>query len=73
MKEYDIHIEETEEDEDIFDELCDKYHQFKEILHTLTTEFDNTIECIIDTGKELTKKISHVIYELYLAVMQKNI
>ena len=59
--------------EDIFDELCDKYHQFKEILHTLTTEFDNTIECIIDTGKELTKKISHVIYELYLAVMQKNI
>lgn len=59
--------------EDIFEKLCDKYNQFKEIYHTLTTEFDNTIECIIDTGKELTKKISHVIYELYLAVMQKNI
>lgn len=59
--------------EDIFEKLCDKYHQFKEIYHTLTTEFDNTIECIIDTGKELTKKISHVIYELYLAVMQKDI
>lgn len=57
--------------EDIFDELCDKYHQFKEILHTLTTEFDNTIQCVIDTGKELTKKISHIIYELYLAVMHK--
>lgn len=59
--------------EDVFDNLCDKYHQFKEILHTLTTEFDNTIECIIDTGKELTKKISHVIYELYLAVMNKHL
>lgn len=59
--------------EDIFDNLCDKYHQFKEILHTLTTEFDNTIECIIDTGKELTKKISHVVYELYLAVMNKHL
>ncbi len=59
--------------EDIFEKLCDKYHQFKEILHTLNTEFDNTIECIIDTGKELTKKISHVIYELYLAVMNKHL
>lgn len=59
--------------EDIFDNLCDKYHQFKEFLHTLTTEFDNTVECIIDTGKELTKKISHVIYELYLAVMHKQL
>lgn len=59
--------------EDMFEKLCDKYHQFKEILHTLNTEFDNTIECIIDTGKELTKKISHVIYELYLAVMQKHL
>lgn len=58
-------------DVDIFENLCNKYHQFKEILHTLTTEFDNTIECIIDTGKELTKKISHIIYELYLAVMRK--
>ena len=57
--------------EDLFDELCDKYHQFKEIYNTLTTEFDNTVECIIDTGKELAKKISHVIYELYLAVMHK--
>ena len=59
--------------EDIFEKLCDRYHQFKEIYHTLTTEFDNTIECIIDTGKELTKKISHVIYELYLAVMNKHL
>lgn len=59
--------------EDIFDDLCDRYHQFKEILHTLTTEFDNTIVCIIDTTKELTKKISHIIYELYLAVMHKDL
>lgn len=59
--------------EDIFENLCDKYHQFKEILHTLTTEFDNTVECIIDTGKELTKKLSHIIYELYLAVMNKHL
>lgn len=59
--------------EDIFEGLCDKYHQFKEIYHTLTTEFDNTVECIIDTGKELAKKISHVIYELYLAVMNKKL
>lgn len=59
--------------EDIFDNLCDKYHQFKEIYHTLITEFDNTVECIIDTGKELTKKISHIIYELYLAVMNKDL
>lgn len=59
--------------EDIFDDLCDRYHQFKEILHTLTTEFDNTIACIIETSKELTKKISHIIYELYLAVMRKDL
>lgn len=59
--------------EDIFDDLCDKYHQFKEILHTLTTEFDNTIQCVIETGKEITKKISHIIYELYLAVVNKNL
>lgn len=59
--------------QEVFDRLCEKYNQFKEILHTLTTEFDNTIECIIDTGKELTKKISHVIYELYLAVMDKKL
>lgn len=59
--------------ENIFEKLCDRYHQFKEILHTLNTEFDNSIECIIDTGKELTKKISHVIYELYLAVMNKHL
>lgn len=57
--------------EDIFDGLCDRYHQFKEILHTLKTEFDNSVECIIETGKELTKKINHVIYELYVAVMHK--
>lgn len=57
--------------QDVFDKLCERYNQFKEILHTLTTEFDNTIECIIETGKELTKKIAHIIYELYLAVMNK--
>lgn len=57
--------------EDVFDELCDKYHQFKEILHTLTTEFDNSVDCIIETGKELNKKISHIIYELYLAVVNR--
>lgn len=58
---------------EIFDELHNKYHEFKEILHTLTTEFDNTIECIIETGKELTKKINHIIYQLYLAVMDKRL
>lgn len=57
--------------QDMFDKLCERYNQFKEILHTLTTEFDNTIECIIETGKELTKKITHIIYELYLAVMNR--
>lgn len=58
---------------ELFDELYNKYHEFKEILHTLTTEFDNTIECIIETGKELTKKINHIIYQLYLAVMDKRL
>lgn len=59
--------------QELFDKLCERYNQFKEILHTLTTEFDNTIECIIETGKELTKKIAHIIYELYLAVMHKDL
>ena len=59
--------------QELFDKLCERYNQFKEILHTLTTEFDNTIECIIETGKELTKKIAHIIYELYLAVMNKDL
>lgn len=58
---------------EVFDELYNKYHEFKEILHTLITEFDNTIECIIETGKELTKKINHIIYKLYLAVMDKKL
>mgnify|MGYP003296172662 CR=1 FL=1 len=58
---------------EIFDELHDKYHEFKEILHTLTTEFDNTIQCVIETGKEITKKINHIIYQLYLAVMDKKL
>lgn len=58
---------------EIFDELHDKYHEFKEILHTLTTEFDNTIQCVIETGKEITKKINHIIYQLYLAVMNKKL
>lgn len=58
---------------EVFDELYNKYHEFKEILHTLTTEFDNTIECIIETGKELTKKINHIIYKLYLAVLDKKL
>lgn len=58
---------------EIFDELNNKYHEFKEILHTLTTEFDNTIQCVIETGKEITKKINHIIYQLYLAVMDKKL
>lgn len=57
--------------QNIFEKLLDRYNQFKEILHTLQTEFDNTVECIIETGKELAKKISHIIYELYLAVMNR--
>lgn len=57
--------------QNIFERLLDRYNQFKEILHTLQTEFDNTVECIIETGKELAKKISHIIYELYLAVMNR--
>lgn len=59
--------------QEVFDRLCNRYNQFKEILHTLNTEFDTTIECIIETGKELTKKITHIIYELYLAVMHKHL
>lgn len=58
---------------EIFDDLHDKYHEFKEILHTLTTEFDNTIQCVIETGKEITKKINHIVYQLYLAVMDKKL
>ena len=57
--------------QEVFNRLQERYNQFKEILHTLNTEFDTTIECIIETGKELTKKIAHIIYELYLAVMHK--
>jgi hypothetical protein len=59
--------------QEVFDKLCNRYNQFKEILHTLNTEFDTTIECIIETGKELTKKIAHIIYELYLAVMNRHL
>lgn len=59
--------------QEVFDDLHDKYHEFKEILHTLTTEFDNTIQCVIETGKEITKKINHIIYQLYLAVMDKKL
>lgn len=59
--------------EDIFEKLVDRYNQFKEILHTLETEFDNTVECIIETGKELGKKINHIIYQLYLAIMNKKL
>lgn len=59
--------------EDVFEKLYQKYHEFKEIYHTLTTEFDNTVECIIETGKELGKKIAHIVYELYVAVMNKQI
>lgn len=59
--------------EDIFEKLVDRYNQFKEILHTLETEFDNTVECIIETGKELGKKINHIIYQLYLAIMERRL
>jgi hypothetical protein len=58
---------------DKFDDLHEKYHEFKEILHTLKTEFDNTLQCVIETGKEITKKINHIIYQLYLAVMNKKL
>lgn len=59
--------------EEIFEKLVDRYNQFKEILHTLETEFDNTVECIIETGKELGKKINHIIYQLYLAIMNRRL
>ena len=59
--------------EDIFEKLVDRYNQFKEILHTLENEFDNTVECIIETGKELGKKINHIIYQLYLAIMNRRL
>ena len=59
--------------QEIFDNLCEKYHQFKEIYHTLTTEFDNTVSGIIETVKEVTKKIAHIVYELYVAVMRKQL
>lgn len=59
--------------QEIFDQLCEKYHQFKEIHRTLTTEFDNTVSGIIETVKEVTKKISHIVYELYVAVMHKQL
>lgn len=59
--------------EEIFEKLVDRYNQFKEILHTLETEFDNTVECIIETGKELSKKINHIIYQLYLAIMERHL
>lgn len=56
---------------EVFDELHEKYQEFKEILHTLKTEFDNTLQCVVETGKEITKKINHIIYQLYLAVTDK--
>lgn len=59
--------------QEVFNRLQERYNQFKEILHTLNTEFDTTIECILETGKELTKKIAHIIYELYLAVMNRHL
>lgn len=58
---------------DKFDELYEKYQEFKEILHTLKTEFDNTLHCVIETAKEITKKINHIIYQLYLAVTDKKL
>lgn len=59
--------------QEVFNRFHERYNQFKEILHTLNTEFDTTIECIIETGTELTKKIAHIIYELYLAVMNRHL
>lgn len=59
--------------QEIFDQLCEKYHQFKEIYHTLSTEFDNTISGIIETITEVSKKIAHIVYELYVAVMHKEL
>jgi hypothetical protein len=56
----------------IFEDLCNNYNEFVELLHTLETEFDSTIKCIKDTISEVTKKINHVIYELYVEVMNKK-
>lgn len=56
----------------IFEDLCNSYNEFTELLHTLETEFDSTIKCIKDTIGEVIKKINHVIYELYVEVMNKK-
>ena len=57
---------------DIFENLVNKYDEFTEMIHTLKTEFDNSLQCVKDTIKELTKKINHIVYELYKEVMNKK-
>ena len=58
---------------DIFENLVNKYDEFTEMIHTLQTEFDNSLQCVKDTIKELTKKVNHIIYELYKEVMSKKL
>lgn len=58
---------------DIFEKMVEKYDEFTEMIRVLETEFDNTLECVKDTIKELIKKINHIIYELYKEVMNKKI
>lgn len=58
---------------DVFENLVNKYDEFTEMIHTLQTEFDNSLQCVKETIKELTKKINHIIYELYKEVMNKKI
>lgn len=56
----------------VFEDLCNSYKDFTELLHTLETEFDSSIKCIKDTIVEVIKKINHVIYELYVEVVNKK-
>ena len=58
---------------DIFEKMVEKYDEFTEMIRVLETEFDNTLECVKDTIKELIKKINHIIYELYKEVMNIKI
>ena len=58
---------------DIFEKMVEKYDEFTEMIRVLETEFDNTLECVKETIKELIKKINHIVYELYKEVMNKKL
>ena len=58
---------------EIFEKMVEKYDEFTEMIRVLETEFDNTLECVKETIKELIKKINHIVYELYKEVMNKKI